>query len=93
MERIKDVVCEKYQLTVEQMDSKKRSRPLAYPRQIAMYLTRELTDMSLPKIGQEFGGRDHSTVIHACDKIKDDMEKDTNLYVTIESLKETIKGN
>lgn len=92
-ERIKDVVCEKYQLTVEQMDSKKRSRPLAYPRQIAMYLTRELTDMSLPKIGQEFGGRDHSTVIHACDKIKDDMEKDTNLYVTIESLKETIKGN
>ena len=93
VERIKDVVCEKYQLTVEQMDSKKRSRPLAYPRQIAMYLTRELTDMSLPKIGQEFGGRDHSTVIHACDKIKDDMEKDTNLYVTIESLKETIKGN
>lgn len=92
-ERIKDVVCEKYQLTVEQMDSKKRSRPLAFPRQIAMYLTRELTDMSLPKIGQEFGGRDHSTVIHACDKIKDDMEKDTNLYVTIESLKETIKGN
>ena len=93
VERIKDVVCKKYQLTVEQMDSKKRSRPLAYPRQIAMYLTRELTDMSLPKIGQEFGGRDHSTVIHACDKIKDDMEKDTNLYVTIESLKETIKGN
>ena len=93
VERIKDVVCKKYQLTVEQMDSKKRSRPLAYPRQIAMYLTRELTDMSLPKIGQEFGGRDHSTVIHACDKIKDDMEKDTNLFVTIESLKETIKGN
>ena len=93
VERIKDVVCKKYQLTVEQMDSKKRSRPLAYPRQIAMYLTRELTDMSLPKIGQEFGGRDHSTVIHACDKIKGDMEKDTNLFVTIESLKETIKGN
>ena len=90
---IKSVVCDKYHITLEEMDSKKRSRPLAYPRQIAMYLTRELTDMSLPKIGQEFGGRDHSTVIHACDKIKGDMEKDSQLFVTIESLKEQIKGN
>ena len=75
------------------MDSKKRSRPLAYPRQIAMYLTRELTELSLPKIGQEFGGRDHSTVIHACDKIRSDIEKDTELAVEIESLQEKIRGN
>ena len=90
---IKSVVCDKYHITLEEMDSKKRSRPLAYPRQIAMYLTRELTDMSLPKIGQDFGGRDHSTVIHACDKIKSDMENDSQLFVTIEFLKEQIKGN
>lgn len=90
---IKEIVAENYNITVEQMDSKKRSRPLAYPRQIAMYLTRELTELSLPKIGQEFGGRDHSTVIHACDKIRSDMEKDTELAVEIESLQEKIRGN
>ena len=90
---IKEIVAENYNITVEQMDSKKRSRPLAYPRQIAMYLTRELTELSLPKIGQEFGGRDHSTVIHACDKIRSDIEKDTELAVEIESLQEKIRGN
>ncbi|MDD7363537.1 MAG: chromosomal replication initiator protein DnaA [Peptoniphilus sp.] len=90
---IQSIVADSYQITVEQMNSKKRSRPLAYPRQIAMYLTREMTDLSLPKIGQEFGGRDHSTVIHACDKIKGDMEKDTEFAIEIESLKEKIKGN
>lgn len=90
---IKEIVAENYNITIEQMDSKKRSRPLAYPRQIAMYLTRELTELSLPKIGQEFGGRDHSTVIHACDKIRSDIEKDTELAVEIESLQEKIRGN
>ena len=90
---IKEIVAENYNITVDQMDSKKRSRPLAYPRQIAMYLTRELTELSLPKIGQEFGGRDHSTVIHACDKIRSDIEKDTELAVEIESLQEKIRGN
>lgn len=90
---IKEIVAENYNITVEQMNSKKRSRPLAYPRQIAMYLTRELTELSLPKIGQEFGGRDHSTVIHACDKIRSDIEKDTELAVEIESLQEKIRGN
>lgn len=90
---IKDIVAEHYNITVEQMNSKKRSRPLAYPRQIAMYLTREMTELSLPKIGQEFGGRDHSTVIHACDKIKSDIEKDTELAIEIESLQEKIRGN
>ncbi|BEP27670.1 chromosomal replication initiator protein DnaA [Helicovermis profundi] len=60
--------------------SKKRTRTISYPRQIAMYICRELTDLSLPKIGEEFGGRDHSTVIHAYDKISNEMKNnlDTN---------------
>ena len=64
---------------MEDFQSKKRTRAIAYPRQIAMYLCRELTDMSLPKIGEEFGGRDHTTVIHACDKVASDIEKDEDI--------------
>src|SRR5699024_8141486 len=62
---IKDVVSKDFSIKIEDFNSKKRTRAIAYPRQIAMYLTRELTDLSLPKIGDEFGGRDHTTVIHA----------------------------
>ncbi len=54
---------------------KKRTKSIAYPRQIAMYLSRELTDFSLPKIGEEFGGRDHTTVIHAHEKISKDLKR------------------
>lgn len=88
---IKDHVCRAYDVTIEQMDSKKRTRAIAYPRQIAMYITRELTDLSLPKIGEEFGGRDHSTVIHAYDKIQGDMEEDTALKIKITNLMKQIK--
>lgn len=89
---IKEVICREFSISIEDMDSKKRSRPIAYPRQIAMYLTRVLTDLSLPKIGEEFGGRDHSTVIHAYDKIKQMIEEDMDLNVQIQQLKEKIKG-
>ncbi|HBH3085230.1 TPA: chromosomal replication initiator protein DnaA, partial [Clostridioides difficile] len=65
--RIKEKVSSVFNLKMEDFNSKKRTRSIAYPRQIAMYLTRELTDLSLPKIGEEFGGRDHTTVIHAHD--------------------------
>ena len=57
---------------IEDFSAKKRTKSIAYPRQIAMYLSRELTDFSLPKIGEEFGGRDHTTVIHAHEKISND---------------------
>ena len=67
--RIKEKVSSVFNLKMEDFNSKKRTRSIAYPRQIAMYLTRELTDLSLPKIGEEFGGRDHTTVIHAHDKV------------------------
>lgn len=76
---IKEKVAKIFSVKMEDFQSKKRTRAIAYPRQIAMYLCRELTDMSLPKIGEEFGGRDHTTVIHACDKVASDIEKDEDI--------------
>ena len=83
IESIKRTVCKYFNTTLKDMDSSKRSRNIALPRQIAMYLARELTGESLPKIGEHFGGRDHSTVLHACKKIsKDIIENETiNQYV------------
>jgi len=88
---IQQVVADYFHLKVDDFKSKKRNRPIAYPRQIAMYLCRELTDQSLPKIGEEFGGRDHTTVIHACEKIQDDMQKDSQLRRVIDELKKKIR--
>ncbi|MCP6559493.1 chromosomal replication initiator protein DnaA, partial [Klebsiella pneumoniae] len=65
---------------------------IAYPRQIAMYLSRELTDFSLPKIGEEFGGRDHTTVIHAHRTIRVDMEKDPIFKQEVENLEKEIRN-
>ena len=64
----KKIVADYYSISLEELVSKKRSRNISYPRQIAMYLLRDVTDMSLPKIGNDFGGRDHTTVLHAVDK-------------------------
>lgn len=88
---IQNVIAENYDLKLSDFLSKKRTRAIAYPRQIAMYLTRELTELSLPKIGQEFGGRDHTTVIHAHNKIIKELETDENLANKIKSLTEEIK--
>jgi chromosomal replication initiator protein len=73
--------------------SKKRTRAIAYPRQIAMYLTRELTDLSLPKIGEEFGGRDHTTVLHAHDKIGTDIEESEQFKNKIGKIVKELKGD
>ncbi|NLC43338.1 MAG: chromosomal replication initiator protein DnaA [Clostridiales bacterium] len=89
-ELIQKVVAEHFQMKIEDMKSKKRNRPIAYPRQIAMYLCRELTDLSLPKIGEVFGGRDHTTVIHACDKISTSMESDLQVKRAINELTKRI---
>lgn len=88
---IQNIVAEKYDVKINDFLSKKRTRAIAYPRQIAMYLTRELTELSLPKIGQEFGGRDHTTVIHAHNKIIKELETDENLANEIKNLMEDIK--
>lgn len=73
---IQEATAEYFHLSLGEFKAKKRTRAIAFPRQIAMYLSRELTDYSLPKIGDEFGGRDHTTVIHAHDKIKQQRRKD-----------------
>ncbi|MBM7867738.1 chromosomal replication initiator protein DnaA [Heliobacterium gestii] len=88
---IQNVVAEHFNMRVEDFKAKKRTRDVAFPRQIAMYLSREMIDVSLPKIGEEFGGRDHTTVIHAHEKITKDIEKDPQLEMTIQLLKEKIQ--
>ena len=86
-------VAEYYKIRVEDFTSKKRTKQIAYPRQIAMYLCREMTNLSLPKIGELFGGRDHSTVIHACEKIADELRTDQTLQVTVNKIKSSLTAN
>ncbi len=83
---IQKVVADYFNITINDMKTKKRTRIISHPRQIAMYLARELTELSLPKIGNSFGGRDHSTVIHAHDKIDKDMKTDTDLDSAIKEI-------
>lgn len=90
--KIQEAVSKKYQIKIEDFAAKKRTKSIAFPRQIAMYLSRELTDYSLPKIGEEFGGRDHTTVIHAHEKISKLLENDQDLDKNIEELKEQLKS-
>ncbi|MEI7028023.1 chromosomal replication initiator protein DnaA [Paenibacillus sp. y28] len=84
-------VGEYYGLKIEDFKARKRTKAVAFPRQVAMYLSRELTDHSLPKIGEAFGGRDHTTVIHAHEKISQTLQKDQELYQVINNIKEKLK--
>ncbi|GAA0123625.1 chromosomal replication initiator protein DnaA [Clostridium faecium] len=90
IELIQDIVSSYYSLKIEDFKSSRRTRNVAFPRQIAMYLCRKLTDTSLPKIGEEFGGRDHTTVIHAYEKISQSLKKDENLQNTVAELTKKI---
>lgn len=87
---IKKQVCKYFNIKQSDIESSKRSRNLAYPRQIAMYLCRELTELSLPKIGEQFGNKDHTTVLHACDKISGELASNNDLKQIIETLKKEI---
>lgn len=87
---IQKSVGEHYNIRLEDFVAKKRTRAIAFPRQIAMYLSRELTDSSLPKIGSEFGGRDHSTVIHAHEKISKLLDTDKSLQEDLKDIKKTL---
>lgn len=89
---IKDVVAAHFKLKLEDLSAKKRTRNVAFPRQIAMYLCRELTETSLPKIGEIFGGRDHTTVIHAHDKIHKERNSDAKLNNTVKELIKRIES-
>lgn len=90
---IKEITAKYFNIEVEDFNLKKRTRAIAYPRQVAMYLSRELTDLSLPKIGEEFGGRDHSTVIHAYDKILKEIESNFDFRNLIQRISKEIQGN
>ncbi|RDI74082.1 DnaA: chromosomal replication initiator protein DnaA [Gaiella occulta] len=88
---IQEAVSDRFGMTVAELCSQKRSQSIAYPRQVAMYLSRELTDASLPKIGKEFGGRDHTTVIHATSKITRLISEDRSVYNLVQDLTARIK--
>jgi chromosomal replication initiator protein len=91
IERIQEVVCERFSMSLEELCSHKRSQNIVYPRQVAMYLSRELTDSSLPKIGKHFGDRDHTTVLHANAKIQNMIRADRSVYNLVQELTARIK--
>ena len=91
MEVIQEIVASYFKIKIDDLHAKKRTRNIAFPRQIAMYLCRELTDTSLPQIGNFFGGRDHTTVIHAYDKISKEKDADMKLNAIINELIERIQ--
>ncbi|MEH6988309.1 MULTISPECIES: chromosomal replication initiator protein DnaA [Bacillales] len=88
---IQRVVGEHFNVKLEDFKAKKRTKSVAFPRQIAMYLSRELTDFSLPKIGEEFGGRDHTTVIHAHEKISKMLQSDSQFEKQLKEINEMLK--
>ena len=90
IQRIQRIVSEYFQITVEDIRSKKRSSNISFPRQIAMYLCRNMTNESFPKIAIEFGGKDHSTVMYSVEKIENEIKVNKDLANIIEKLKKEI---
>lgn len=90
-EKIKKTVCRHFGIDVRDMESAKRSSQIAYPRQIAMYLCRSMTEYSYEKIGQVFGNRHYSTVMHACEKIQKDLRDDKELSKELEEIKQSVR--
>lgn len=90
LEDVQDVVARRFQVKVSELKSKRRTKTVVHPRQIAMYLSRELTAASFPEIGREFGGKDHTTIIHACRQIEKAIERDNSIRTTVENLKDEI---
>jgi chromosomal replication initiator protein len=87
-----EAVSRYFDLRPDEFKSKKRNRNISFPRQIAMYLCRDLTDLSLPKIGNEFGGRDHTTVIHGIEKITEEVQTNPETRRAVDELKRNIVG-
>ena len=90
MDQVVQIICDHYNLTQEQLLSKKRSNEIAIPRQIAMYICRVVCEESFPKIGTEFGGKDHSTVMFSVEKIENEIKVNKDLANIIEKLKKDI---
>lgn len=91
MDRIQRVVCEEFSLNLNDMVSKRRAQAVARPRQVAMYLCKTLTRKSLPEIGRKFGGRDHTTVLHAVKRVNQLRADDTDFDLRIKQLEQTLK--
>ncbi len=90
MDDIQETVGARFHVKISDLKSRRRSKTLVHPRQIAMYLCRELTDSSYPEIGRQFGGKDHTTIIHACKQVIKAKDSDSALSATLDSLKEQI---
>ncbi len=90
MDDIQETVGARFHVKIADLKSRRRSKTLVHPRQIAMYLCRELTDSSYPEIGRQFGGKDHTTIIHACKQVIKAKDSDSVFSATLESLKEQI---
>ena len=93
IEYIQDCICKYFNITQKDLESSQRSNDITYPRQIGMYLCRILTNESFPKIGQSFGKRDHTTVMHAFKKIEKDIKENQNTKLIVESVKKIILNN
>ena len=87
---IKETVAKYFNIDKDDLSSNKRSNEITFPRQIAMYLCREVANISYPKIGEDFGNRDHSTVMHACKKIEKEIKDKNNTKLIVESVKNII---
>jgi len=90
IEDIQETVANQFHVRILDLKSKRRTKTLVFPRQIAMYLSREMTNASFPEIGRDFGNKDHTTIIHACKQIQKAQETDNTLKVTLENLKKEI---
>ena len=86
-EFIQETVAKYFKISAKDLRGSKRSNDIAFPRQIAMYLCRNVAQMSLPQIGKDFGKRDHTTVMHACNKIESDIKENSNTKLIVESVK------
>jgi chromosomal replication initiator protein len=93
IEHIQKIVSDYFGLTYKDLRGKRRTKAVAFPRQVAMYISRELTEFSTTEVGAEFGGRDHTTVMHACQKIEDRKKMDPTLEPIILALIKKIRGN
>ena len=92
IEKIQKIVAVNFEIKISDLKSNSRLREFARPRQIAMYLSKNLTDKNLPEIGREFGGKNHATVIHAIKKVEELMENDAKFSVTLKNLEEKISN-
>jgi chromosomal replication initiator protein len=90
VENIQKMICDYFNVKLGDLKAKRRTQSIALPRQVAMYLCRKYTDASFPGIGDKFGGRDHSTVIHASKTIERKIKEDQNMQITIEKLERSL---